>query len=339
MKKVMVMMMCVVMLITAMACTSAQGAAGGDLAELNTDFTIVTVPKGMSIPWFQRMQEGVRKFAADTGVDAYQTGPVEADAAGQAQYIEDLIAQGVDAICVVPFSTEALEPVLRKAREAGILVISHEAEGMINIDYNIEAFDNDDFGRHYMQKLGPLMGGEGEYILLVGALTSRSHNQWVDASKAYQEANFPNMRQAGDKLESQDDQDNAYEAVKEALKAFPNLKGIQGSAMADVAGAARAVEEAGREGQIKIVGTSLVSVSGKYVRDGTIDLIAFWDPALAGYALNELALRILNGQAVTDGMNLNAEGYQNLKLEGNGLKGQAWIDIDKSNVDDPMYDF
>jgi len=295
MKKIVVMLIGVVMLLTAVVCTNAQAAPSGDLAGLKTNFTIVTVPKGMSIPWFQRMQEGVKQFAVDTGVDAYQTGPVEADAAGQAQYIEDLIAQGVDAICVVPFSTEALEPVLKKARDAGILVISHEAEGMTNIDYDVEAFDNDEYGRHFMEKLGPLMGKEGEYVLLVGALTSKSHNQWVDASKAYQGTNFPNMKQAGDKLESQDDQDNAYEKVKEALKAFPNLKGIQGSAMADVAGAARAVEEAGKEGHIKIVGTSLVSVSGKYVRDGTIDLISFWDPALAGYAINELALRILNG--------------------------------------------
>ncbi|MDL2238084.1 autoinducer 2 ABC transporter substrate-binding protein [Christensenellaceae bacterium OttesenSCG-928-K19] len=318
----------------------AEDSTGGsDLSSLNTDFVIATVPKGMGIPWFQRMEVGVDQFAADTGVDAYQTGPVDADAAGQAQYIEDLIAQGVDAICVVPFSTESLEPVLKKAREAGILVIAHEAEGMTNIDYDLEAFDNNEYGEHFMEKLGPLMGEEGEYALMVGALTSASHNQWVDASKAYQEANFSGMSQAGDKIESGDDQDQAYEKIKEALKAYPDLKGIQGSAMADVAGAARAVEEAGKAGEIKIVGTSLVSVSGKYVRDGSIEMISFWDPALAGYAMNEIALRILNEQEIADGMSLTVEGYENLKLEGNTLKGQAWIDVDASNVDDPAYDF
>lgn len=315
------------------------GAPASDLSSLNKDFVIATVPKGMGIPWFQRMEVGVNNFATDTGVDAYQTGPVDADAAGQAQYIEDLIAQNVDAICVVPFSTESLEPVLKKARDAGILVIAHEAEGMTNIDYDLEAFDNNEYGEHFMEKLGPLMEEDGEYALMVGALTSASHNQWVDASKAYQEANFPNMSQAGDKIESNDDQDQAYEKTKETLKAFPNLKGIQGSAMADVAGAARAVEEAGKAGEIKIVGTSLVSVSGKYVRDGSIDMISFWDPAMAGYAMNEIALRILNGEEITDGMSLTVEGYNNLKLEGNTLKGQAWIDVDANNVDDPAYDF
>jgi simple sugar transport system substrate-binding protein len=314
-------------------------AAATDLTSLNTDFTIATVPKGTGIPWFQRMDVGVKEFAADTGVDAYQIGPVDADAAGQVSTIEDLIAQNVDAICVVPFDTEALEPVLQKAREAGILVISHEAEGMTNIDYDIEAFDNDAYGQHFMEKLGPLMDEEGEYALMVGALTSASHNQWVDASKAYQEANYPNMSLAGDKIESGDDQEQAYNKAKETLQAYPDLKGFQGSAMADPAGIARAVEEAGKTGEVKIVGTSLVSVSGKYVRDGVIDMISFWDPAKAGYAMNELALRILNGEKVENGMALTVEGYEALSLEGNTLKGQAWIDVDASNVDDPAYDF
>lgn len=43
----------------------------------------------------------------------------------------------MDAICVVPFSTESLEPVLKKARDQGIVVITHEAPGMTNADYDI----------------------------------------------------------------------------------------------------------------------------------------------------------------------------------------------------------
>ena len=38
-------------------------------------------------------------------------------------------------------------------------------------------------------------------------------------------------------------------------------------------------------------------------------------------------------------MSLEADGYQDLLLEGNVLKGQAWIDVDAENVDDPAYDF
>ena len=68
-------------------------------------------------------------------------------------------------------------------------------------------------------------------------------------------------------------------------------------------------------------------------------MISFWDPALAGYAMNELALKVLKGEEITAGMSLEADGYQDLLLEGNVLKGQAWIDVDAENVDDPAYDF
>ena len=114
-------------------------------------YTIAVVPKMTSIAWFQRMEVGVKEYAKETGEDVFYTGPSEGDGALQAQVIEDLISQKVDAICVVPFSTESLEPVLKKAREAGIVVISHEAAGMENIDYDIEAFDNASYGVDIMK--------------------------------------------------------------------------------------------------------------------------------------------------------------------------------------------
>lgn len=305
----------------------------------DTNYKIAVVPKLTSIAWFQRMEAGVKEYASETGVDAFYTGPSEGDGALQAQVIEDLISQGVDAICVVPFSTESLEPVLKKARDAGIVVISHEASSMENVDYDIEAFDNAAYGEHFMKTLGDATGGKGEYLFEVGSLTSESHNQWVDAAKAYQETNFPGMKQYGDKIETADDQSKSYDKVKEALTANPNIAAIQGSAMPDVAGAALAVEELGLAGKVKIAGTSLVSVSGKYVKDGTIEMISFWDPALAGKAMIQLALKVLNKEKVDNGLDLGVDGYNSLTLDGKVLKGQAWIDVTKDNVDDPAYNF
>lgn len=354
MKKIVSLFLALAMTVGLAACgsssTSSTAAPAGSKAESTAaasqadtgakkKFTIATVPKLTSIAWFQRMEQGVKKYAADTGMDAYYTGPATGDAALQAQCIEDLIAKKVDAICVVPFSTEALEPVLKKARDAGILVISHEAAGMTNVDYDIEAFDNEAYGQHFMEKLGQLTGGKGEYIQEVGALTSQSHKQWTDAAQAVQKSKFPEMKLFGDKIESKDDQSVSYDKVKEVLKSNPNIVGIQGSAMGDVAGAALAVEEAGLSGKIKIVGTSLVSVSGKYIKSGTIDMISFWDPADAGYAMNVLATKLLNGEKVTDKMDLGLKGYESMTLKDKVLTGKAWVDVDKSNVDDASLNF
>lgn len=336
MKKALILALALLMLVSsvAFAAGSKEAAASG-----KKDYRIAVVPKLTSIAWFQRMEVGVKEYAKATGIDAFYTGPSEGDGALQAQAIEDLISQGVDAICVVPFSTSALEPVLKKAREAGIVVISHEASGMTNIDYDIEAFDNAEYGRHFMETLGKITGGKGEYLFTVGSLTSESHNQWVDAAKELQLQKFPQMKQYGDKIETADNQSTSYNKVKEALTANPNIAAIQGSAMPDVAGAALAVEELGLAGKVKIAGTSLVSVAGKYVENGTIEMISFWDPALAGKAMVELAVRVLDGEKVGTGLDLGVLGYDKLTLVGKVFNGQAWIDVTKENVKDPAYAF
>ncbi len=101
--------------------------------------------------------------------------------------------------------------------------------------------------------------------------------------------------------------------------------------------AALAVEEAGLEGKVKIVGTSLVSVSGPYLESGTIDMISFWDPAKAGIVMNKLAAMAIDGTPVTDGMDLGVEGYDKVQLKDKVVYGQAWVDVTKDNMGD--YDF
>jgi simple sugar transport system substrate-binding protein len=299
--------------------------------------TIVTVVKLSGIAWFNRMETGVKEYAKESGNNATQIGPASADAALQVQLIEDLIAKKVDAITVVPNSPEALEPVLGKALQAGIKVIGHEASSMKNVTYDVEAFDNGAYGEHLMKALAEAMGEEGEYAVFVGHLTAKTHNEWVDAAIAYQKEHYPKMKLATDKIESNEQQQTAYAKTKELLRTYPNLKGIQGSAGEDVAGAALAVEEAGLEGKVKIVGTSLVSVSGPYLESGTINMISFWDPAKAGIAMNKLAALAIDGKAVTDGMDLGVEGYNKVQLKDKVVYGQAWVDVTKENMGN--YDF
>ncbi len=312
------------------------GDAAAD-AKDNSEYTIATIVKLTGVAWFDRMEVGVNQFAADTGVDAYQTGANTGDPAAQVQVIEDAIAADVDAICVVPNSTESLETVLQKARDAGIVVITHEASDVKNADYDIEAFDNSEYGDHFMGQLGEMMGGKGQYTTFVGSLTATSHNEWVDASTGRQETEYPDMELVSNKNETTEDSDIAYTKAKELLAAYPDLVGFQGSAMTDAPGIARAIEEAGKEDSTYVIGTSLVSVAGQYLESGAIDEISFWDPALAGYAMNELALKVLKGEEVADGMSLEAEGYQDLKLVDKVFYGKAWIDVTVDNMGD--YDF
>lgn len=300
-------------------------------------YTIVNVPKVAGIAWFDRMKQGVERFAADTGHNAYQVGPSRADAALQVQIVEDLIAQGVDAITIVPFSVEALEPVLKKAREAGIVVIAHEASNIQNVDWDLEAFENEAYGARLMDLLADAMGYEGEFATFVGSLTSKSHNEWIDGAMKRQQEKYPNMKVVAERLECYDDQTVAYNKMKELVMTYPNLKGIQTCASTAPPGAGLVLEEMGLVDEIAIVGTSLVSAAGPYLESGAVNWIGFWDPAEAAYAMNVLAVHVLEGKEIHEGMDLGVPGYNNLKIDGKVLYGEAWIFVNKDNMHE--YDF
>jgi len=298
---------------------------------------IPMIVKVSGIQWFDRMEEGVREYAADTGTDAFQLGPSQADAALQVQIIEDTIAQGVDAITVVPFSPEALEPVLQRAREQGIVVVTHEAPSQQNVDYDVEAFRNREYGAYLMDQLAECMEEEGEYAVFVGSLTSETHNDWVDGAIERQQEAYPNMTQVGSKNETYDDVGAAADAAREVLRAFPNIKGFQGSASTDVAGIGQVIEERGLEDRTCVMGTSLPSIGGQYIETGAVDAVFFWDPALAAYVALDVANMVLDGETVETGMDLGKEGYEDVTVEGKVIYGQAWVTVTLENLAD--YDF
>lgn len=300
-------------------------------------YNIVTVVKG-PFAWFERMKEGVQQFAEVTGHKASQLAPSSADAPKQVKILEDLIAKGnVDAICVVPISVPALEPVLQKAQEAGIVTIGHEGANLKHVDYDIEAFTPADYGRHFMNELAGFMDEEGKYATFVGHLTAKSHNQWVDAEIATQKEKYPNMELVSKKQESEESKRVSYQKAKKLFQTYPELEGFIGSAATTVAGIGQAVEEYGIVDSTYVIGTSLVSVSEEYLKSGAVDMISFWDPAFAGYAMNKIAVRVLEGKAVPEGFDLGIAGYHELKKKGNVLYGNAWVDVTKKNMD--KYDF
>ncbi len=308
-------------------------ATGGVLAQKK--YTIYTVVKITGINWFNRMEEGVKQYAKDTGNNATQTGPAQADAAQQLQVITDLVAKKPDALAVVPFDPATLEPIFKQAIDRGIKVVTHEADNQVNTLYDIEAFDNVAFGANLNARLEKCMGGAGKWTVFVGSLGSKTHNQWADGGIENAKKNSK-MVLVDAKQETNDDADKAYEKAKEIIKKYPDIKGFQGSASTDVAGIGRAVEEAGLNDKVCVYGTSLPSIAGKYIATGAVDGIGFWDPKDAGIIMNKVAQMVLEGKTVKDGADLGIKGYNKVSVtKGKGagfvIRGNAFVDVDKSN--------
>ena len=317
------------------ACALAAGMAAVAYAAENP--TIVTVVKVTGISWFNRMDDGVKEFGKDNpSVSVYQTGPGRADAAQQLKIIDDLIAKKVSAIAVVPYDPPTLEPALKKAMDRGIKVVTHEADNEKNTMVDVEAFDNSAYGAALNDRLASCMHNEGKWATMVGSLGSRSQVQWANGGIDNAKKKFSKMQLVETNLETNNDGEHAYEVAKEVLRKHPDIKGFQGSSSLDVIGIGRAVEEAGQQGKICVYGTGLPTEAGKYLESGAINGIAFWDPKLAGIAMNKIAMMLIDGKTVENGANLGLPGYEKVTVSkgpGKGIivRGQGWVSVDKSN--------
>lgn len=333
---------------SAIVLTSVLGLAscsGGDSTNCSSspstgsssNYTIAIVPKDATNPWFVRMETGVNKYAEETGLNVFQKGPAETDATMQAQVIQDLIAQGVDAIGVVPVDPGAIEPVLKEAMDAGIVVVTHEGASQENTMYDIEAFNNAKYGAFIMDNLAAAMGEKGTYTTMVGHVTNASHNEWADGAIARQKEAYPNMTllAAEPRVESQDNGETAYQVAKEVLKKYPEVTGILGTSSFDAPGVARAIGELGLQGKVFTAGTGMPDANKEILDKGLVSALTLWDPADAGYAMASLATKILDGEKIEDGIDLGPKGYVMHFAEGSTkvLEGDGWIQITKDNVD------
>lgn len=296
---------------------------------------IAFVPKVIGQAWWDYVRDGgVMKWAEENGIEVIYKGPTEIDAAAQVQIMTDLVAQDIDILCFSPLDPAATENICKQAREKGIIVIATEASGMKNVDYDVEAFDEAGLGGFMMDQLAAQMGEEGEYVTMVGSMTSESHMNWADAGVARQEAAYPNMKLVDDKrVSSESDAEIAYQKTKELIKKYPNLKGILGTSSFDAPGAARAIEELGLVGKVFAISVALPSETRDYLKDGVLNAVALWDPALAAKAMLNLAVKLYNGEEVATGADLGVEGYNDVVIDGTVVIGQGWLAITKDNVD------
>ena len=168
MKKIIALLLILVLSLSLIAC--GNGKKGDDPV-------IAFVPKVIGQAWWDYVGTGVAEWAKETGYEVIYKGPSEVDAAAQVAIMTDLVNQGVDILCFSPNDPAACEEICRQAREKGIIVISTEAATMKNVDYDVEAFNDDGLGGFLMDELAKMMGEEGEYITMVGSMTMESHNK------------------------------------------------------------------------------------------------------------------------------------------------------------------
>jgi len=295
--------------------------------------TLGVVVKIGGIPWFNAMEAGIEARAEELGMDAFMVGPTSADPALQVRAIEDLIAQGVDVIGVVPNDAEVLEPVLAKAREQGIKVITHESPDQQNVDWNFELASVAGFGEAHAELLAEKMDGDGQYAVFVGSLTVPLHNAWADAAIAHLQENYPDMELVGERYGVAESADDSRKTALDLISAHPDLEGFLAFGSQGPIGAGRAVEERRKVGEIHVLGPFSPGQGRNLIRSGAIAGGFMWNPMEAGRVFVTLADKLVKGEEIGEGSEIPGLGVVSPDFENRNIVVDQLVTINKETVD------
>src|SRR4029078_5217452 len=83
------------------------------------------ITKTETNPFFVKMKEGAQKAAETKGAKPLSgAGKAGGDNAGQVTHIENMMTAGAKTILITPSDSKAIVPTIKKARQAGVMVIA-----------------------------------------------------------------------------------------------------------------------------------------------------------------------------------------------------------------------
>lgn len=250
---------------------------------------IAMMPKLVGIDYFNAVEQGAQEAADELGAELIWDGPVGNDVARQAEMLDTWIARGVDVIAVAPNDPNALSPTLEKARERGIPVVTYDADSTeASRDYFVNQATAQSIGTALVDEMAAQIGGAGEVAIVTGSMTADNQNQWIEHMRTRIAEKHPAMNIVTVKP-SEEDQQLATQVTQDLLKAYPALKGVFALTSVALPGAALAVNQSGKSGQIAVVGLATPKSMVEHVENGTVKTVVLWNPMDLGYLTVQVA--------------------------------------------------
>lgn len=313
---------------------AALALSGSALAEVK----IALVAKSLGNGFFEAANVGAQEAAKEIGdVKVIYTGPTTTTAEAQIEVLNGLIAQGVDAIAISANDPDAVVPVLKKAMQRGIKVVSWDsgvapAGRQIHLNPSNNALIGETNVKLAADALKALNVEKGDVAILSATPTSTSTNQniWIAEMKKvlpqYPSINLVTVAY-GDDLS-----DKSYREAVGLLKSYPDLKVIVSPSSVGIVAAAQAVKDQGKIGKVYVTGLGLPSEMAGAVKSGASKSFAIWNPIDLGYAATYLADDLVKGTASKTEANMGKLGKVQLDADGNGAMAKPFV-YDASNID------
>ena len=296
---------------------------------------IALVVKALGIGFFEAAAKGAEEAAKELGdVEVIYTGPTDTTAEGQIEGINALIAQTVDAIAVSANDTDALVPVLQKAMDRGITVISWDSGvAPAGRAMHLNPSSSPLIGNTILKLAADHLPEGGDVAILSATTTSTNQNVWIEeATKVL--PNYPGINIVAT-VYGDDLADKSYRETQGLLQTYPNLKAIIAPTSVGIVAAAQAVTDAGKIGEVNVTGLGLPSEMAGHVKSGASQSFAIWNPIDLGYAATYIAYELSSGKASAGpGAEISMGRIGTVKLDDNNEGAMADpFTYDASNID------
>ena len=262
--------------LTAALAAVAVAAAPAVHAQSSAKPKVALVMKSLANEFFLTMETGAKEYQKHNAnqFDLITNGiKDETDTANQIRIVEQMIVSKVDAIVLAPADSKALVPVVKKAVDAGIVVVNIDnrldPDVLKSKNLNVPFVGPDN--RKGARKIGDYLAKRlkaGDQVGIVEGVSTTTNAQQRTAG--FQDA----MKAGGMKVVSvqsgewEIDKGNAVAAAM--LNEYPNLKALLCGNDNMAIGAVSAVRAAGKQGKVFVVGYDNINAIKPMLKDGRV---------------------------------------------------------------------
>nr|WP_057924425.1 sugar ABC transporter substrate-binding protein [Burkholderia ambifaria] len=262
--------------LTAALAAVAVAAAPAVHAQSTAKPKVALVMKSLANEFFLTMENGAKEYQKHNAgqFDLITNGiKDETDTANQIRIVEQMIVSKVDAIVIAPADSKALVPVVKKAVDAGIIVVNIDnrldPDVLKSKNLNVPFVGPDN--RKGARKIGDYLAKRlkaGDQVSIVEGVSTTTNAQQRTAG--FEDA----MKAGGMKVVSV--QSGAWEidkgnAVTSAmLNEYPNLRALLCGNDNMAIGAVSAVRAAGKQGKVFVVGYDNINAIKPMLKDGRV---------------------------------------------------------------------
>jgi rhamnose transport system substrate-binding protein len=259
--------------------------------------TVVDIPKLIGIGYFNATSKGIQDAASELGnVDAKTDGPTKANIDEQITFIDNYITSGVDGILFAANDPVAIAPVLKKALSKGINVVGYDANSTPDArQWFVNQAEFNGIAKALIDNMAKEIGEEGAFAIVTSTFTTPNQARWIAEMAAYAAACHPKMKWL-ETVEAQEDNNLSFNQATTLINKYGDeLKGLFGMTSVATPASAEAVTQAGKCGQISVVGLATPNAMKPYVEKDCVKSVVLWNPVDLGYAAMHVMRQVADG--------------------------------------------